>query len=448
MKRGIILLLLVVIVGGCAAGGWWYARRSPEQAVQFLVSGGLEQSRAEQFVALLGGQAQGQQQQPALVASGSIEGEEVSIVSEFGGRIVDLTVSEGDEVEAGQVLIKLDDSLLLAQQAQANAAITAAQANLDNVKAGAHPAEILAAEAALLQAQAQRDAARSGWDAAQAILDNPQELEAQIVQARSAVNLAAVQIEQAQAQLATAKAERDNYRAQGSMEEKWMYQVQDYQVQAARAAIDAARANEAGAKKTLAALQAVRQNPIALTSQVDTAQAQYRVTEQGVTVAQAQVADLKAGPTAEAIAVAQAQVAQAQAANNVLQIQIDKMTLRTPISGMVTSCSVHQGEAAIAGATLLSVANLDEVKLTIYVPESDLGQVYLGQQVAVQVDSFPGRVFTGTVSYISQQAEFTPKNVQTEKERVNMVFAVRVRLSNPEHLLKPGMPADAYLGGD
>jgi multidrug efflux pump subunit AcrA (membrane-fusion protein) len=65
--------------------------------------------------------------------------------------------------------------------------------------------------------------------------------------------------------------------------------------------------------------------------------------------------------------------------------------------------------------------------------------------VEVQVDSFPGRIFTGTVSYISQQAEFTPKNVQTDKERVNMVFAVRVRLPNPDHLLKPGMPADALI---
>jgi HlyD family secretion protein len=447
MKRAVIVLLLLVIVGGTAAGGWWYARNWPEQAVQFLVTGGLEQSRAEQFIALLGGQVQ-VQVQPALVASGSIEGEEVSIVSEFGGRIVDLTVNEGDEVEAEQVLVKLDDSMLLAQQAQARAAVTAALANLDNVKAGSHPAEIMAAEAALLQAQAQRDAARTGWEDAQAILDNPQQIDAQIVQAQASVDLGAVQIEQAQSQLEAAKVERDKYRAQGSMEEKWMYQVQDYNVQAAQSAIDAAKANGQGAKKTLAALQALRKNPLALISQVNMAEAQYRVAEKGVIVAQAQVVDLKAGPTAEAVAVAQAQVAQAQAASNALQIQIDKMTLRTPISGIVTSCPVHQGEAAIAGVTLLTIANLDEVKLTIYVPESELGRVYLDQQVEVEVDSFLGRVFTGTVSLISQQAEFTPKNVQTEKERVNMVFAVRVRLPNLEHLLKPGMPADAILGGN
>jgi HlyD family secretion protein len=444
MKRGVIFLLVIVVVGGAVAGGWWFARNSPEQAIQFLVNGGLERSRAEQFVAALGGQV-GVQQPAALVASGSIEGEEVSIVSEFGGRIVALAVGEGDEVQADQVLVRLDDSTLLAQMAQAKAAVAAAQANLENVKAGSHPAEILAAEAALLQAQAQRDAAQTGWQDAQAILDNPQQIDAQVVQAQSAVDLAAVQVEQAQSQLASAKVERDQYRAQGTMEEKWMYRVYDYQVQAAQAAIDAAKANEAGARKTLASLKALRKNPLALVSQVNLAEAQAQIAESGVAVAEAKLAELKAGPTGEEVAVAEAQVAQAQAAVDLLQIRIDKMTLRSPIAGVVTSSSTHQGEAAVAGATLLTVANLDEVKLTIYIPENELGRVYLGQKVGVEVDSFPGRAFSGTVSYISQQAEFTPKNVQTEKERVNMVFAVRVRLPNPDHLLKPGMPADAVL---
>ena len=148
---------------------------------------------------------------------------------------------------------------------------------------------------------------------------------------------------------------------------------------------------------------------------------------------------------AEEVAVAEAQVTQAMSAISALETQIEKMTLRSPIAGLVTSCSAHQGEAAIAGATLLSVADLDEVKLTVYIPEDKLARVYLGQQVEVQVDSFPGRAFIGTVSYISQQAEFTPRNVQTVEERVNMVFALRVRLPTPDHLLKPGMPADAGL---
>lgn len=446
MKRAVVVLLILVVVGGAVASGWWWARTSPEQATQFLVDGGLEASRAASFVAALGGQAQPEEEQ-ALVASGSIEGEEVTIVSEFGGQIVELPVAEGDEVEAGQVLVRLDTSLLQAQVAQAQAAVAAAEANLDNVKAGAHPAEILAAQAALGRAMAERDAAERGVANVQAILDDPQEIDAQIVQAQAEVELADVQIEQAKSQVASAEVQRDRYRARGTMEEKRLYEVYDYQVQAAQAAVEVARAGRRGARDTLKALRALRDNPLAIASQVHLAEGQYDVAAVGVDVARAQLLALYAQPTAEEVAVAEAQVAQARAAVAALQRQIDKMTLYAPRGGVVTSRSAHMGEAAIAGATLLTIANLDEVTLTIYVPEDELGRVYLGQVVEVRVDSFSERVFNGTVSYISQEAEFTPKNVQTEKERVNMVFAVRVRLPNAEYRLKPGMPADAVLHG-
>jgi HlyD family secretion protein len=444
MKRGIIVLVVLVVVGGGLAAAWWWARTSPEQATQFLIDGGLEATRAEQFIAALGGQVEPEAEE-ALVASGSIEGQEVTIVSEFGGRIVALDAGEGDEVKAGEVLVELDASLLHAQMAQAQAAVAAAEANLADVQAGTHPAEILAAQAALRKAIAERSAAETAWHDAQTILDNPQELDSRIAKARTAVDLADAQIEQAESQLATAEVQRDQYRAQGSMEEKRLYVVYDYQVQAAQAAIDAAQANKRGAESVLAALRALRNHPLAAISQVHLAEAQYELAAAGVAVASAKLEELEAGPTAEALAVAEAQVGQAQAAVAALETQIDKMTLRSPIDGVVTSRSAHAGEATLAGATLLTVANLDEVKLTIYIPEDELGRVYLGQEVGVEVDSFPGRTFSGTVSYISQQAEFTPKNVQTEKERVNMVFAVKVRLLNPEHLLKPGMPADAYV---
>jgi HlyD family secretion protein len=444
MKRRTVVLLALVIVIAALAGAWWWARTSPERATQFLVDGGLAADRAGQFVTWLGGQAEVEKEQP-LVVSGSIEGEEVTIVSEFGGRIVGLYADEGDEIEAGQVLVDLDTSFLLAQMAQAQAAVGAAEANLAQVKAGTHPAEILAAQAALHQAIAERSAAETAWEDARAILADPQEIDAKIIEAQASLDLAEVQIEQAEAQSATAEVERDQYRARGSMEEKWQYTIYDYQVQAAYAAIDAARANRRGAEERLTALKALRENPLAVISQVHLAEAQYQIAVAGVAVAAAKLDELRAGPTAETVAVAEAQVVQAEAAAAAIQAQIDKMILRSPIDGMVTSRSAHSGEAALAGATLLTVANLDEVKLTVYIPEDELGSVYLGQEIEVQVDSFPSRVFTGTVSYISQQAEFTPKNVQTEKERVNMVFAVRVRLPNPDHALKPGMPADAAI---
>ena len=97
------------------------------------------------------------------------------------------------------------------------------------------------------------------------------------------------------------------------------------------------------------------------------------------------------------------------------------------------------------GAPLLTIADLGAVSLTIYVPEDQLGKVQLGQPVSVTVDAYPDRVFKGKVTFVSGQAEFTPKNVQTKEERVSMVFAVKVALPNPDHALKPGMPADAVL---
>ena len=89
--------------------------------------------------------------------------------------------------------------------------------------------------------------------------------------------------------------------------------------------------------------------------------------------------------------------------------------------------------------------NLDQVTLVLYIPENQIGRVQVGQLVTVQVDSFPDRVFIGRVSTIATEAEFTPRNVQTQEERVNMVFAVKVVIPNPDHALKPGMPADATI---
>lgn len=445
MKRGIIVLLVLVVLGGSLAGGWWWVRTAPQQVVDFLVGGGLKEDRAQAFVSAIGGTTEQAEEEPSLAASGSIEGVEVAIVSEFGGRIEAIYAGEGDEVQAGQALVQFDTSLLQAKLAQAWAAVSAAEANLASVRAGSHPAEVLAAEAALQQAIAQREAARTAWEGVQAVLDHPQEIDAQIVQARGQVDLAQTKIEQARAQIAAAEVERDRYRARGSMQEKYLYQVGEHQVQAAHAALEAALAEKEGAQRTLRALRALRDQPLAILSQLHQAEGQYNLAAAGVGVAGAKVNEIKAGPASEEVAVAEAQVEQARAAVGALETQIAMMRLEAPMDGVVTSRSSQPGEAAVAGVTLLTVANLDEVRLTIYVPEDQLNFVYLGQHVEVEVDSYPGRVFTGTVSFIAQEAEFTPKNVQTEKERVNMVFAVRVRLPNPGYLLKPGMPADATL---
>lgn len=443
MKYRIILLVLLVLVA-VLGGGWWWAKISPELAAAFLVRVGLTAERARAAVDWAGGQDK-TATDLGLLASGSIEGREVAIMPEFGGRVVSLVVGEGDLVSIGQVLVELDASHLLAEQAQAEAAVAVARASLAELRSGTHPAEILAAEAALDEARAERDAAVVSRRAARSLFDDPQEIEERIVQAQAAVDLSAAQIDQAEAQLALAMAERDQHGAQGSSEEKWLHRVHDFQVKAAESAVEAAKANRVGAEEMVAALQALRSNPLALVRQLHSAEAQVQIAEAGVTAAEAKLAELRASPTSEQVAVAEAQVVRAEAAASALEVQIEKMSLRSPIPGVVTDCPVHLGESPIAGMTLLKVANLDEVELAVYLPAAELSRVYLGQSVEVRVRSWPDRAFTGTVYHISQEAEFTPKNIQTEQERGNMVFAVSLRLANPEHLLKPGMPADVIL---
>ncbi|MCC6179380.1 MAG: efflux RND transporter periplasmic adaptor subunit [Chloroflexi bacterium] len=126
-----------------------------------------------------------------------------------------------------------------------------------------------------------------------------------------------------------------------------------------------------------------------------------------------------------------------------LAIQLEKYQLHAPISGVVTRVPLHVGEVIAPGQVAVAVADLTSLDFTAYVLERDLGQVQVGQSAAVTADPFPGRTFWGVVTSIGQRAEFTPRNVQTQRDRLNLVFSVKIRVDNPDGVLKPGMPADA-----
>jgi len=119
--------------------------------------------------------------------------------------------------------------------------------------------------------------------------------------------------------------------------------------------------------------------------------------------------------------------------------------IRAPLDALVLERAIEPGEVAAPGSTLLTIANLNTVTLTVYVPEDRYGQIYLGQTYPVSVDSFPGVVYEGTVTHIAGQAEFTPRNVQTIEGRKATVYAIRLTIPNPNQDLKPGMPADVAL---
>jgi HlyD family secretion protein len=140
-----------------------------------------------------------------------------------------------------------------------------------------------------------------------------------------------------------------------------------------------------------------------------------------------------------------ARVNQADYSVRLLERSIQDCTVRSPADGIVTEKLAEEGELAAPGMGLYVVTNLSTVKLTIYIPESALGSIRLGESARIRIDSSPGKDFSGKVTWISPVAEFTPRDIQTKDERVKLVFAVRIEIANPQGVFKPGMPADAVL---
>ena len=147
----------------------------------------------------------------------------------------------------------------------------------------------------------------------------------------------------------------------------------------------------------------------------------------------------------EELRAARARLEEAEWAARLAEKSLANCTVTAPIAGTVLERLAESGELALVGSGIATLADLGSLSLTIYLPETEIGRVSLGQAAKVSVDSFPGRAFAGTVSFISPTAEFTPKNVQTKDERVKQVFAVKIDLGSGEGLLKPGMPADARI---
>ncbi len=384
----------------------------------------------------------------ALTASGTIETTDVVISPEAGGRVLEVAAKEGDTVQAGQVVIRLDDSMLKAQLAQAQQSVTAAQAglkatqaNYDLLKAGAQTDQIAAAEQAVKTAQA-----------------NVAGAQAQVSQLLAGPRAADI----AAAQAAVAQAAQQ----QKIMQDAYDLDVKCYSFtrpdgvkdsvcpglgtreEQLRGALNTANEGLAAARARLDQLQQG-----ATKDELNQARARVAAAQAQQAQLQAQLDQLQSGARPEQLDAAQAQieVAQAQAdataaAIDVLKVQLDKFTLKSPLAGVVFNRSIEPGEVVLPGASLLTIGDLTNVYIIVYVSESRYGEIKLGQAVQISVDSFPGQTFTGKVTHIADQAEFTPRNVQTAEGRATTVFAVRVDVTNADGKLKPGMPADVVFG--
>jgi HlyD family secretion protein len=179
--------------------------------------------------------------------------------------------------------------------------------------------------------------------------------------------------------------------------------------------------------------------------ELEASQAQLKVAEARVVEAAERFKLVQAGPRAEDVTQGRARVDQARAAVAFAETQIENTRLFSPLTGVVLSKNIEPGEYVSPGTPVITVADIAHVWVRAYINDTDLGRIRLGQKLAVRTDTFPGKTYEGTIGFIASEAEFTPKAVQTTKERVKLVFRIKIDLANPNDELKPGMPADASM---
>ena len=217
------------------------------------------------------------------------------------------------------------------------------------------------------------------------------------------------------------------------------------EIEAMEQAVERARVNFENTKKHFERIKKLYEENVATQEQFDNARTLYESSKSQYEEAVKKLEILKSGAREEEIKIAFANYQRALAQMKSVELQIKKSKILSPISGFVTMKFVELGEFVSPGVPIAKISNLDEVYIRIYLPESELGFVKLGDSVDVKIDSYPKRVFKGMVVFVSPRAEFTPKNVQTKEERTKLVYAVKVKVRNEKGIFKPGMPADVEI---
>jgi len=355
-----------------------------------------------------------------IQVSGNIEATTIDVAFKISGKIDKRLVDEGDIVKEGQLIATLEHKDLLAQKAKAEATLETARSRLPALEKNidyqdqATTQEISQAQAAVENAQARLQQLLDG--------SRPQEIQS-----------AKAGVDQALADMEKKKADMD--RAKKLYQDKYIA-AQDWD--AAKTAYDMAVANYKKAQENYAlVVEGPRKEEIAAgRAQLEQSQAALRLAK----THRIQIDVLK-----KELPTAQGQVKEAASALEVIQTQIEYSNLYAPTSGVVLVKNAEPGEFVVPGGAVVTLGQIEKPWLKAFINESDLGRVKLGQKVSVTTDTYPGKEYPGKVTFISSEAEFTPKNVQTAKERVKLVYRIKVGLENPQNELKPGMPADAQI---
>jgi len=355
-----------------------------------------------------------------IVVSGNIELTQVDIAFKTSGRLIERTVNEGDVVQKGMVIARLDREQLLHQRDTAvaalataeaqfsesgtalkwqqetmqadlqlkNADLNAAQSQLLQLQNGARPQELQQSQAAVAAAQSQYDGAKKDWERAQTLYKNDDISTSQYDQFRT-------RFESAEANLKQVK-EQANLVQAGPRSET---------IESAKAQVERARAALRGGQANGIETTRREEDIVARRGDIERAKSQIALID-------SQLADT--------IAV-------------------------SPINGIVLVKAADVGEVLAPGTSVVTVGDMEHPWLRAYIREQDLGRVKLGDKVKVTTDSYPGKVYDGHVSFISSDAEFTPKQIQTAEERVKLVYRIKIDVDNSSHDLKSNMPADAEI---
>jgi HlyD family secretion protein len=243
-------------------------------------------------------------------------------------------------------------------------------------------------------------------------------------------------------QLREAQSALDNARAQQTLTQQG---ARTEDIQQAEEAVQQAETNRKLAADELERSKNLFQGGAGTKDELDQAEAKFRVTQSQLAAAEDNAEKVKHLSRPEEINEAYAHTLQLQAARDAIQKTIDDSYITSPLKGIVTHKVVEQGEMVAQGATVATITDISSVYLMIYLTEEELPHVKLGEQADVKIDGLPNKTFHGKVTYISPQAEFTPKDIQTKDDRVKLVFGVKVEIPNPTGELKKGLPADATL---
>ena len=341
--------------------------------------------------------------------SGNIEVTDSDVSFKIAGRVLDRLVSEGEMVREGQIIARLESQDLSNEVAIWKAEVQGTESELAELRAGSRLEEIDESRAALEKAQSDLDELLAG--------SRPEEIAA-----------SEATVELARANMENLKVEMNRYKKLFDEEvvsaEKYDKARTDYKMALAQV------------KQTEEMLHLAQKGP--RKEDIEQARAALKGAREKFKL-------VKKGPRAEKIDQASAKLAKAKASLSLAKTKLSYGEVFSPLTGVVISENIEAGEYVVPGTPIVTVGDLVNVWVRGYVDEEDLGRVKVGLDAQVTADTYPEKVYEGVVSFISSKAEFTPKSVQTQKERVKLVYRIKVDIRNPNMELKPGMPVDVNI---